>query len=304
LNFPLKAPPQSSRNYIGSARIPEVETTRITKIFYFYQTFTMNVETRYKKLRYFVSGVNKARKIQAKQIDILCNDLIAAHRQFIKNLNSFSFAASFYETILGKTDLHEILNAAASLIIEQIPGSSVVFFLRRSCLRSPGSIDSIDEIGSFEMYPCTKLPHADAQNQPLETFVTPELVTNICTANTLCSIEQMLEMGLQISPAMLKNISAFAVPLTKAPAAVGFILIYRFIEPSENASESPDAPARRPVHRSVNEDGSLPAVFPAGLGEGGAQTKTKLDKEMLNDITAVTAGLARAISVSVLQTST
>ncbi|GAH10763.1 unnamed protein product, partial [marine sediment metagenome] len=39
---------------------------------------------RYKRLRLLVSKVNKQRKKQAQKIDILCNDFIAAQKDFIK----------------------------------------------------------------------------------------------------------------------------------------------------------------------------------------------------------------------------
>ena len=37
----------------------------------------------------------------------------------------------------------------------------------------------------------------------------------------------LLEMGLEVSPAILNRISAFAVPLTRSGTSAGFILIYR-----------------------------------------------------------------------------
>ncbi len=76
----------------------------------------MKEKLRHKRLRQLVSKVNQARKRQAKKVDLICNDLIAAQRSFIKSLNAFSFAANFYESIIGKTELKELFSIAGRLI--------------------------------------------------------------------------------------------------------------------------------------------------------------------------------------------
>ena len=45
--------------------------------------------------------------------------------------------------------------------------------------------------------------------------------------NRICSLDQLLRMGLQGSPAVLKTISLVAIPLGRFGQAVGFVLVYR-----------------------------------------------------------------------------
>jgi len=159
-----------------------------------------------------LKALNKQRKQQAKKIDILCNDFIAAQRQFIQQLSVISFAAQFYEAILGAMDLSALLCEATKQIRGEALDEAVTFFLR----------DADDfELHIFE--PTSKgqeLPH-------LENHFSPELMDNICQANKVCTLPEMLGMGLEASPAGLGKISAMTVPLGLVGGSVGFILLYR-----------------------------------------------------------------------------
>lgn len=146
-------------------------------------------------------------------MDLICNDLIAAHRSFIKSLNDFSFAANFYESIIGRTELKDLFNVAGRLIKDQIGDANVIFFLRQQ--------------DSFEMYTACGIQKYPPENQALESFFTAELVDNICKSNKLCTINDLLEMGLQANPGILNKISAVTIPLIISGTSLGFILIYR-----------------------------------------------------------------------------
>jgi len=172
----------------------------------------MHDKLREKRLRGMVSRLNKERRRQAKKVDILCNDLIAAQRSFIKSLDAISFAANFYESIIGTTNLDNLLNSACGLIRGEIPEATVVFFLRRS--------------GQFAMHSFEADEPALMGEQKLENCFSAELVENICKSNEVCSLEKMLEMGLAVSPKYLKQISAAAVPLGQNGYSFGFVLIY------------------------------------------------------------------------------
>ena len=91
----------------------------------------MNEKLRHKRLLQLVSRVNRVRKKQAKKIDLICNDLIAAQRSFIKSLNDFSFTANFYESIIGRTELKDLFNVASRFIKDEIGDADVIFFLRK-----------------------------------------------------------------------------------------------------------------------------------------------------------------------------
>jgi hypothetical protein len=172
----------------------------------------MDLKLRNERLRRFVGKVNKERKKQAQKIDILCNDFVAAHRDFIKTLEIISFAASFYESIVGKTELNNLLYAAGNTIKENVCDVNIAFFLRRQ--------------ETFELHLIESDRPVTLEKQDLESCFTPELVENICKSNKQCTFDDLLEIGLQVNPAVLKNISAITIPLGQLGTSLGFILIY------------------------------------------------------------------------------
>ena len=169
--------------------------------------------TRQQKLRLLISKLNKERKKQAKKIDILCNDLIAAQRDFIEKLKTISFTANFYEAIVGTTDLSSLFYTAGKLIKEEIPDANIAFFLRQQ--------DNF-ELHLFE----SDHPIALAKQHPDNCF-TPEWVDNICKSNKICTLDDMFAMGLEGSLIGLNKISAVTIPLGQFGPSLGFILIYR-----------------------------------------------------------------------------
>lgn len=183
----------------------------------------MDDKQRHKRVRLLVSKVNKARKKQAQKIDMLCNNLVAAYGDFIKRLNTISFTANFYESIMGVTELNGLFYTADKLIKDEIADANIAFFL---C-----------EADSFKLH----IPASDQpitfEKHPLENCFTPELVDNICKSNKLCTLDCLLAMGLQGNPAMLNKISAATIPMGQFSQSLGFILIYRSSEKKLNAEE-------------------------------------------------------------------
>ena len=176
----------------------------------------MNQQLRHKRLRLLVSKVNKDRKRQAKKIDILCNEIIAVQKTFIKNLETISFTAGFYESIMGTMDMNILFRMADGFIKEKIADANIAFFLRQS--------------ESFELH----IPDSDQpislDDQRLENSFTAEMVNEICSANKICTLSDLLETGLQVSPAWLNKVRAATIPLGRFDNSAGFILVYRLSE--------------------------------------------------------------------------
>jgi hypothetical protein len=168
-------------------------------------------------VRLLVSRLNRERKEQAKKIDILCNDLIKAQRDFIKRLDTIGFAVDFYESILGQTDLNGLLYTAGRLIKDKIPHANVAFFLR-------GQDD-------FELHLFESNQPVSLEKSHLENCFTNELVNNICKSNKVCTLNDMFAMGLQGNLVSLNKVSAATVPLGQVGSPLGFVLIYC---PSQN----------------------------------------------------------------------
>ena len=172
----------------------------------------MDHKERNKKLRRLIRTVNIKQKEQALKIDILCNDFIAAQRDFIKNLNTISFTAGFYESIIGTTDLNSLLYTVDKLIKDEIDDGSVAFFLRHG--------------DNFELHMLESHQPIGIDQRRLESCFTPEIMKSVCKSNKLCSLDDLFAMGLQANPAMLKEVSAVTIPLGQYGPSLGFILIY------------------------------------------------------------------------------
>ena len=183
----------------------------------------MEENQRHKRLRLLIRKLNQKRKKQAKKIDILCNDFIAAQRDFIKSLKTISFIANFYESIIGITDLNSLLYTVVKLIKEENPDANVTFFLRQS--------------DTFELYMFESEEPISLEKQHLENSFTPELMDNICKSNKVCILDDMFEMGLQGNLIGLNKISGVTIPLGLHGSSLGFILVCRSSENKLTAEE-------------------------------------------------------------------
>ena len=183
----------------------------------------MDHKQRYRRLRLLISKLNKERKKQAKKIDILCNNLIAAQRDFIKRLDTISFTANFYETIVGTTDLSSLILIASKLIKDKTADANVTFFLRQA--------------DNFELHMFESAQPILLEKQRLENCFTPEVVDNICKSNKICTLDDMFAMGLQGNLTHLNKISAATIPLSQLGPSLGFLLIYRSAQNKLNPDE-------------------------------------------------------------------
>jgi hypothetical protein len=183
----------------------------------------MDHKQRYRRLRLLISKLNKERKKQTKKIDILCNDLIAAQRDFIKRLDTISFTANFYETIAGITELSSLILLASKLIKDETADANVAFFLRQA--------------DNFELHIFESTQPILLEKQGLENCFTPEVVDNICKSNKICTLDDMFAMGLQGNLTRLNEISAATIPLSQLGPSLGFILIYRSAQNKLTADE-------------------------------------------------------------------
>jgi len=183
-----------------------------------------------------IKKLNKARRKQAQKIDILCNDLIAAQREFIKRLGTISFVATFCESIVGTTDLDGLLATAVRLIKTEIGQTNITFFLYRD--QAPGA-ESV-QMHMFESSDETALDSAAAPEPgpgQLESYFSPELVENICKSNKVCHLHDMFAAGLQGNLSELNKISAVTIPLGQFGSSLGFILVYRSSQDRLTAEE-------------------------------------------------------------------
>ena len=170
---------------------------------------------RRNRIRRLVSRLNRVRHIQAKKIDMLCNDIIPAHNNFIKRLHSFRFAADFYETLIGIDNLDRMLEVAGENICSEVNNLNLAIILA-----GPEQIISHHSATSM----------IDVNAHGFTGYITDKLIKNICQSNRICTLDDMCRMGLTANPAMLKKISIAVIPLNRVGPPVGVILLYRSIE--------------------------------------------------------------------------
>jgi hypothetical protein len=206
-------------------------------------------EQRHRRLRLSLKKLNKERKKQTQQIDILCNDLIGAQRNFIKRLNTISFIASFCESIIGTSDLNNLLYIAAGIIKAETADASVIFFLRQGddfqlhVFESPAFVPAgpiaLEKPHSFDHAQACPGPATGelAERGKLEACFSPELMDNICKSNKVCTLDDMFALGLQGNPIELNRVSAVSIPLGLAGSSLGFMLLTRSSEEKLTADE-------------------------------------------------------------------
>lgn len=169
-------------------------------------------EKRYKRVRLLVRELNKARRVQSKKIDILCNDMVSVHGDFVGQLMSLEFMSSFYRGLLGCTDLTAVLDAGVKMIGDGVSRSNVAIFL----LESEG----------FELHLSDGEVPIEVHDRSFAGYFTAEVVRNICAKGQICRLEDMFEAGLTDKATQLGEISAVAMPLKRVGPSMGFILIY------------------------------------------------------------------------------
>jgi hypothetical protein len=183
----------------------------------------MSQSQRQQRLRRLVKKLNRERKRQASQIDILCNDLIGAQRAFVKRLNSVGFAATFYKSLLGATDLRSLLVRADQMLRDELPGVGITFFLRQ---REGNQLRAVNVHETLTI-----------DDQPLEDYFDPELVDGIYKSNRQCTMNALFGMGLHGNLSELGNVSLTTLPLANLGRPLGFLLLSRAMPAALTAEE-------------------------------------------------------------------
>lgn len=164
-----------------------------------------------------LSAIRALRQKQARQhqqIGILCKDMVGAHGQFAQKLSRLTFVAGFYETLLGCGDLQTLLDSAAMAIQARAGDPNTAIFI-------------LEKQGFDIHLVASQKDKTNLSREHFQQWFTSQAVKNIAMTGQVCSAERMLTLGMQASPALLKQISVAAVPLGILGRAVGFILLWR-----------------------------------------------------------------------------
>jgi hypothetical protein len=160
-----------------------------------------------------IRNLRSSQNRQAEQIDMLCHDMVSAHREFSTKLETLKCVVSYYERLLRCTDLETLLKAAVKGVRQVVRQADAAVFL-------------LSESG-FELHQADSGSVDSVEKQQFCHWFTRELVSTISQMNRVCSLDQLLRMGIQGPPAIIKTISLAAIPLGRLGHGTGFILVYR-----------------------------------------------------------------------------
>jgi FixJ family two-component response regulator len=93
------------------------------------QNIVAKNETRIDRLRDAVRRLNEARKVVAKKVDLLCNDLINAYGDLSRQLDTVRISESFRGAIHSADDLEQMLCHAMDWLLRQIGYANVAIWL-------------------------------------------------------------------------------------------------------------------------------------------------------------------------------
>lgn len=165
------------------------------------------------RMRQLVRKLSHIRRQQKKQIDILCNDILAAHGNFINHLKNFRFAADFYENILGINNPDLLAKAVGEFFNNNLNGINTA------------SVFMVSGQPQVHLY-ATDANLEDIPSQ-INPYLTGRMVQMICQTGSICGADELCKMGFFAGPAVLKKISLAAIGLNKAGPAQGMLVIYR-----------------------------------------------------------------------------
>ena len=168
----------------------------------------MNSTARNKRVRLMVKTLNKDRKKQARQIDLLCHDLIDAQREFVRRLAAIGFAAGLYKSLLGAQNTEQVLRILVNEVQSLLPSMDVNLVLRQD--------------NACKIYPLETTTRDEGH--PVDAF-DGSLVDVVCRANKTCHLDDLLGMGLSISPQKASRIQMTTLPLPQGGRCMGLIVL-------------------------------------------------------------------------------
>jgi hypothetical protein len=183
----------------------------------------MSQTERQKRLRLFLKKLNRQRKQQARKIDILCNDLISAQRNYIQRLSTISFAGEFYRSLLGSTDLNHLLVRTDRFFRQELPGVGVAFYLRQS--------------EGCELYPHWDDEMLVGESSGVLLRLAPELADSLCKSDEPCTHADISRMSPESDLGTLDGLSLVTLPLRDMGRPLGFMLLWRTLPQRVTAQE-------------------------------------------------------------------
>jgi hypothetical protein len=167
---------------------------------------------KYTRLRALIHNINRQRKLQTRKIDILCTDMVQAHRGILERLEDLSFTSRIHESLIGCVDTAAVLKSVSAMIASRFGNCCGVAFL---LLDGDGPLICHSEDASAAQ----EVTHFPA-------YFTVENVRAVCAGNRSQLLQELLELPLQLPPKTIDQIWAAAVPLSVGHSQLGILLLY------------------------------------------------------------------------------
>ena len=168
------------------------------------------IKQREIRIRRLVKTLNYSRKKQAGKIDILCNDMVNIHREFIKTIDTLAFAAEFYKSIIAARDLSALLAQVHQQLKPNLTNSALTFFVKRAA--------------SFEVYSFGQNSPNQAESIDITDLFTDDLLEKLTESVETCSLNELLEWGLPIKPTHAARLFINATPITRFGKGIALIV--------------------------------------------------------------------------------
>jgi transcriptional regulator with GAF, ATPase, and Fis domain len=167
---------------------------------------------RHTRLRSLAHNINRQRKVQARKIDILCNDMVQAHRGLLESLTSISFTSSIHESLIACRDADDVLKAISGIFCKRFGECGIAMLLTDGSGVTTHNAEAPVTLSS--------------EASELPSFFTAENVRSICSGNHVCLLPELLELPVQMPPKLTKELSAAAIPLSFGHHGLGVLLLF------------------------------------------------------------------------------
>ena len=169
-----------------------------------------------------MSELNKARRIQSRKTDILCNDIIGAQRDFLNQLKAMSLQIELYESFIGECGLETICEEAVSAIQNLTDGANTAIWLGNG----------------FDTHVFCDTEFTNEQTDLIGSCFNSEIADKIYTSRRCMDLEELFEIGLPESE-IFSKLTLAVIPLQNSYQP-GFILMYRLADRPITSQEISD----------------------------------------------------------------
>lgn len=165
------------------------------------------------RARRLIGKLNKIRHQQAKKIDILCNDMVSIHSDFVAQLREMEFGVQVYHDLIGQSDYFELMCQVVKSLQKSIGSLNIAIRLWES--------DRFETHGLCES--CRDLVDASA----VEGWFTPEVCQKIRKSHAVQDLQTITEPS-EPTAELWNKVAGAAIPLGKNAKSIGFLLAYRY----------------------------------------------------------------------------